>query len=198
MIRTLLLAAGASRRFGRNKLLEPLPDGTPVVVRCASTLLEARGSLLAVVRGADGATQRLLSEMPGVELTPCPDPNAGMGDSLAWGVSRSADARGWLIALADMPFLKAETVRSLGTVLEAGASIVVATHLGRQGHPVGFDQRWRDQLRSLRGDRGGRAILHAHPDAVRYVSCEDPGVVADIDIPADLPSSHRCLHGLTK
>jgi molybdenum cofactor cytidylyltransferase len=38
----------------------------------------------------------------------------------------------------------------------------------------------------LRGDRGGRTLLEAAGDSVHYIDCDDPGVLADIDTPADL------------
>ncbi|MGH8772938.1 MAG: NTP transferase domain-containing protein, partial [Burkholderiales bacterium] len=55
MIAGVLLAAGASSRFGSNKLLHPLPDGTPIAVAAGRNLKRAVEDAFAVVRSHDEA-----------------------------------------------------------------------------------------------------------------------------------------------
>jgi molybdenum cofactor cytidylyltransferase len=183
--RTLLLAAGASLRFGSNKLLASMPDGTPVLLQSAQTLLEACGTLLAVLRPEDDTAARLLSDLPGLEITVCPEAHLGMGRSLAWGVTHSPDADGWLVALADMPYVRRESICAVLDTLRNGASIAAPVFGDRRGHPVGFSRIWRDDLTALAGDRGGQSILLTNPEAITLVRCEDPGVLRDIDRPDD-------------
>jgi molybdenum cofactor cytidylyltransferase len=183
----LLLAAGASRRFGADKLAAPLADGTPVVVRTARTLCAAGYPVLAVVRPDGSSAAELLAAMPGVEVTRCPDADLGLGRSLAWGVARSADADGWLVCLGDMPFVRSETVRAVAEALAAGASIAAPVHAGRRGHPVGFARPWREALLALDGDTGGQAILRAHRQALMQICVDDSGALRDLDRPDDLP-----------
>jgi molybdenum cofactor cytidylyltransferase len=92
-----------------------------------------------------------------------------------------------MVCLGDMPFLQADTVRAVASALEAGASIAAPVHAGRRGHPVGFAGHWREALLALDGDTGGQAILRAHPEALTLVTVEDPGVLRDLDLPAELP-----------
>jgi len=188
VIQALLLAAGASKRFGSNKLLEALPDGTPMLLRSAETLLAADLPVLAVLRRGDKAATKLLAPLAGVAVTECPHARAGMGHSLAWGVVRSGHADGWLVALADMPFLSSDTMRAVYLALEAGASIAAPAYQGQRGHPVGFSRRWRDDLLALTGDHGAQILLRCHPEVLTLVPCNDPGVLRDIDMPADLPA----------
>lgn len=186
MIQALLLAAGASRRFGSNKLVAALPDGTPVVVAAARALLGAGTPVLAVLRPGDEETAAVLRAVPGVARTLCPDAGLGLGHSLAWGVARSPDARGWLVALGDMPFVQSRTVEALVRVLAGGASIVAPILSERRGHPVGFSRAWREGLLSLRGDTGGAGLIAANPGALTLVPCDDSGVLRDLDRPGDL------------
>ena len=186
MIRTLLLAAGSSRRFGSNKLLAPLADGTPVVLRAAQVLSAAGCRVLVVVRPDDRAVADRLASLRDLEASPCPTAERGVGNSLAWAVAHSADAAGWLVALGDMPFLREASVRAVLRAARAGASIAAPVYNGRRGHPVFFSRHWRERLLALTGDRGGQVILHASPDALTPVPCDDPGVLRDIDAPADL------------
>ena len=105
----------------------------------------------------------------------------GMGHTLAAGVNASAKAEGWLLALADMPFIRPATVQSIASALSEGASIAAPMFDGRRGHPVGFSSGWGEQLRTLNGDRGARELLQIHADCIHMIECGDAGIHADID-----------------
>ena len=109
-----------------------------------------------------------------------------MGTSLAAGVSATPEAGGWLIALADMPWIRPATMRLLADRLRGGASMVAPVCAGRRGHPVGFAARWGEQLKSLCGDEGARDLLAGHAGELELRSSVDAGVLRDIDHPGDL------------
>lgn len=183
----ILLAAGAGTRFGGDKLLVELDDATPMALAAAHNLLPACERVLAVVRpGRDVLAERLARA--GCEVIVNVTSLHGMGHSLAAGVRASLDAAGWLVALADMPFVGADTSARIAAELRGGASIVVPEYCGLRGHPVGFAWHWASQLAALSGDEGARRILAAHPQALVRCTVADPGVVRDIDRPADLGS----------
>ena len=110
----------------------------------------------------------------------------GVGTSIAAGVAASSDARGWLIVLADMPSIRAETIAAVAGALRGGARIVVPVTAGRRGHPVGFSARYGIALQALTGDTGARQILNTDAAVVEEISVNDAGIFADIDTPADL------------
>ena len=109
-----------------------------------------------------------------------------MGETLAHAVRATRDAEGWIVALADMPFIRPETIRSVAERLAAGAAIVAPRYRGQRGHPVGLAARYRAELEALTGDEGARAILKRDAGLVDFVDCDDPGVLRDIDEPKDL------------
>jgi molybdenum cofactor cytidylyltransferase len=111
-----------------------------------------------------------------------------MGESLAHAVRATRDAGGWVIALADMPFVRPETIRAVAWRLAAGAPIVAPRYHGERGHPVGIAARYLAELEALAGDEGARAILKRDAALVEFVDCDDPGVLRDVDTPADLDS----------
>lgn len=189
MVVSLLLAAGASRRFGGNKLLAPLSDGRPLVVAAVEPFLALETPVLAVVRPGDLAVAELLGKIPGVDVSVCPNADLGLGHSLAWGVAATEEADGWLVGLGDMPWLRAEDAKAVLRALDSGASIAAPIHAERQGHPVGFSARWRRTLLALEGDRGGQGILRTHPAELTRVPCDHDGVLRDVDAPADLMRS---------
>ena len=184
----ILLAAGASRRFGADKLTQKLPDGSLVAVRACRNLLAATDKVLAVVRPGSEALAAQLSAA-GAEVGICTDAENGMSASLVFGIRSCPEASGWLIALADMPWIAPKTIRKVVDALRLGAPIAVPCWLGRHGHPVGFSQALGPDLAALRGDAGAKAVIQAYLDQAHLIDCNDPGIFKDIDRPEDLSSS---------
>jgi molybdenum cofactor cytidylyltransferase len=189
-IRGILLAAGYSKRFGSNKLLQALPAGspqagTPIALASARHFLDALPDSVAVVRPRAQKLARILRDA-GCNTVMCKNAGEGMGTSLAAGVRATPDANGWIVALADMPFIRPDTIRTVAKALQEGASIAAPSFRGKRGHPVGFARRFYEELSSLRGDEGARQFLKQHSDWVTLFEVDDPGVLRDIDKPSDL------------
>ena len=189
-IRGVLLAAGYSKRFGSNKLLESLPAGgpdagTPIALASARHLLDALPRSLAVLRPRAQRLGKLLRDA-GCSTVICRNAAEGMGVSLAAGVRAAADADGWVVALADMPFIRAESIRAVAGALERGAPIASPSFRGERGHPVGFARDFYEELASLRGDSGARELLARHRGRLTLCEVDDPGVIRDIDERSDL------------
>lgn len=184
----ILLAAGSSTRFGGDKLLHPLPDGTPVAVAAGRSLLAAVPRACAVVRPGDGRLAAALAAL-GLAIVENPQAASGMGTSLAAGVRATREADGWIIALADMPWIRSGTIASLADGLREGASMIAPAHRGRRGHPVGFSSRWHHELCQLTGDRGARGLLTAHAELLEVLESDDPGINRDIDYRDEIPQA---------
>lgn len=187
----ILLAAGFSRRFGHDdKLLHPLPDGTPVGLAAARNLIRALPWSVAVVRPDNDALAELLHDA-GLAVLRCPAEALGMGDSLSAGVRHARRLHpattGFVIALGDMPSILPATIAAVAHRLDTGAALAAPLHQGRRGHPVGFSAAFADALEALHGDEGARSLLERHRERMVLVECSDPGVLLDIDTPEDLP-----------
>jgi molybdenum cofactor cytidylyltransferase len=176
----LLLAAGQGRRFGGNKLLQPLDDGTPMVLASASPLHAVLTETVAVVDDADGEVARLLAQ-EGLQVVCNPQARKGVGTSIACGVAASRHAGGWVIALGDMPFIPQTIVQAVVAALAGGADIVAPVNQGQRGHPVGFSARHAEALMNLRADEGARGLIAAHRDSLELIEVDDRGVLLDID-----------------
>lgn len=181
----ILLAAGRSQRFGSDKRLQPLADGVPMALAAARKLAAACQRTIVVVRPDDTELTRLLTDA-GLEAVVCPNAALGMGHSLAAGVAASADAAGWLVGLADMPYIQPASYRAVIDAMQGGAGLVRAFYGARPGHPVGFAAGHRDALLALTGDQGGKAILEAHPAMLVPCRVDDPGVLHDVDRPGQI------------
>ncbi|MGB5259261.1 MAG: nucleotidyltransferase family protein [Gammaproteobacteria bacterium] len=179
----ILLAAGQGTRFGSNKLMYPLADGTSMAVACARNLQTVLAHCIAVVHDAHSDVAHLLAEA-GLQVSANPRALAGMGTSIACGVAASPNASGWVIALADMPEVPVGVIRAVADALAQGADIVAPVFQGQRGHPVGFAARHGPALCNLQGEYGARDIITAHRDTLALIATEDRGVIHDIDTPA--------------
>ena len=187
-VAALLLAAGASRRFGADKRLAPLPSGDTLLATTLATYQRVVGHCTVVIDQADDVlAQWLHAAGATVVLADSRYPPCGMGDSLAQGMRQIASQHvdACLIALGDMPWVQDQTLKQLLEKLEQ-SPIVVPVWQGRRGHPVGFGARFFGELCQLSGDHGARAVLQAHSAACCVVQVADGGVVRDVDTPADL------------
>lgn len=194
-IAAIMLAAGASRRFGSDKLLHPLTLRGATLPLAAHSLLpwlEMFARVSVVVRpGAEtfcstietALGKRAAAQIDWVE---CADARHGMASSLVCGVSANHAAVGWLIGLADMPAIPATAIAGVRDALFDGAALVVPIHAGRRGHPVGFASRYYDELLELQGDNGARRLLERDSDRVTEIAVDDSGIFADIDVLGDL------------
>ncbi|WP_415383373.1 nucleotidyltransferase family protein [Halosimplex sp. TS25] len=184
----VVLAAGESSRFeAGNKLLEPV-DGTPMVVRVATTVLESSLDDVVAVVGHEGeAVADALGDLP-LSIRHNDEYTDGQSASVRRGVeyAREADCDAAIFLLGDMPFVRSNTVDRLVEAYRTGdGSIVAPRYEGTRGNPVLFDARHFDALAGVTGDRGGRELVATH-DGTRFLETDDPGVVRDIDSRDDL------------
>jgi len=179
----LLLAGGASTRFGGNKLTA-MHDGIPVGIRAARNLRDALGEICVVVPVDRPDTVALFADEFPVSV--CADARQGIGRSIAHGVTVNREAEGWFIALADMPAIATATMAALGSRLTTPTDIIRPYYHGHAGHPVGFGANYAEELMALQGDSGAAGIVRRYPDALARFDVDDAGVVYDVDTPADL------------
>jgi molybdenum cofactor cytidylyltransferase len=181
----ILLAAGAGTRFGGRKLMERLPDGTPVGVASLRSLQAVFARVLAVVRkGDDELAHTLAAE--NAEVIESVDARLGMAHSLASAVQSSEPEIGWVVALGDMPCIQPATILHIADQLERSRRIIVPVFSGERGHPVGFPKDLRVELLMLTGDVGARNVLQKHPERILRLEVSDRGILQDIDTRADL------------
>ncbi|HEX8957754.1 MAG TPA: nucleotidyltransferase family protein [Burkholderiaceae bacterium] len=183
----ILLAAGRGKRFdptgGQDKLMQLLPGGEHVAAASARHMLQALPAVHAVVRPGAGGLHEILGGL-GCRVAICEDADTGMAASLVAGLRQAGEADAWLIALADMPYVRQDTLDALVRALRAGAGIVQPWCRGRGGNPVGFARRHLAQLLRLEGDQGARSLLRQH--GVTMVDVDDTGIFRDVDTVEDL------------
>jgi molybdenum cofactor cytidylyltransferase len=184
LIAGILLAAGLSTRFGRQKLLQPY-RGELLVRKTARCFLDAGLQPVVAVVSNDPAFGDALAGLP-VIMVENPKPEDGISGSIAIGLRALAEtSRAALIGVADQPYLTVEAVEALLDAFVPG-QIVVPRFGDHRGNPPVFDRRFFLDLMQLRGDRGGHVVVNAHPEAVVEVSLAEE-IGDDVDRPEDWP-----------
>jgi molybdenum cofactor cytidylyltransferase len=181
----LLLAAGSATRFGSDKLAHRLPHGVPIAVQAARHLHSVIPLVHAVVKpGTDDLAARLKDE--GCQIVVCENAAEGMGASLACAVRAAGRADGYLVALADMPFVRTASIAAVRDALVAGAPLAAPYWRARRGHPVGISGVFFERLLVCGGDEGAKGLLTENEKRLVKIPVGDPGVLRDIDTPGDL------------
>ena len=181
----VLLAAGSATRFGSDKLSHRLPHGVPIAVQAARHLHSIISVIHAVVKpGADDLASLLKDE--GCRIVVCENAAEGMGASLACGVRAAGQADGYLVALADMPFVRTASIAAVRDALAAGAPLAAPYWRARRGHPVGISGAFFERLLACGGDEGAKGLLTENEEQLVKIPVGDPGVLRDIDTPGDL------------
>lgn len=196
----VLLAAGASTRFGQdNKLLAEV-RGEPIIARVAGALLGSRVSEVVVVTPAETAAiltaldRRFGTASGRFRLIVNPDPGRGIGSSIATGIGAVPhSASGAMIVPGDMPGIRASACDALVDAFVASgkdAIVHAATFDGRQRNPVIWPRRLFASLFALKGDAGGKHAIAdqraAQPTSVIAVPFATPELFIDVDLPEDL------------
>lgn len=163
-----------------------------MALQAARNLLHALPESIAVVRPDDHALQQQLASTS-ISIITNPHHHLGINSSLVCGLRACPEAAGWVIALADMPFIPVDIIRQVVQCLRDGAAIAAPHYCGQRGHPVGFSAQWRAELLQLQGDNGARAIVLRHADQLQRIEVSTAQVLIDIDQPADLKNSFEAL-----
>jgi len=184
-IHVVVLAAGASTRFGATKQLVRV-NGRPLMHTIVSRAVELAGHSVTVVLGANaGELAPLLKHSP-ASVAVNRDWAEGIASSIREGLRHApATADGVLLALADQAAVTTEDLRRLaGAWRRNPNAIAAAQYAGAVGVPAIFPRWCFRELNELRGDRGAQLLLQRHVD--RLVRLPMPSAELDIDRPEDL------------
>jgi molybdenum cofactor cytidylyltransferase len=154
-------------------------------VQAARHLRLELNEVVAVVRPDSARLMKLLAD-EGCKVVVCENAAEGMGASLACAARAAGEAEGYLVALADMPFVRPSSIAAVRDALGSGAPLAAPYFRTRRGHPVGFSGRFFGDLLSCRGDEGAKTLLASHEKELVKIPVGDPGVIRDIDRPSDL------------
>lgn len=183
----IVLAAGASERFGRAKQLLEV-GGETLVHRAARLAVEAELSQVLVVIGARGSAVRAAVAGLGVEIVDNQDWREGQSTSVRAGISAvSVASDAALLLPCDQPRLEVGLLRRLVAAYSRERPAIVVPSFGdRRGAPAILDRRLFGELAELTGDFGARQIFRRHEADLREIELDSVAPLLDVDTPGDL------------
>ena len=192
----LLMAAGQGRRFKKlapdteSKLLTRMSKHTDEhILSCSMrTAISVFGSQVHVVVRGDSKTLLDYAKTNSPSHTVLN--STSLGDSIVAGVQATAHWAGWLIMLADLPYIQPATLLRVANALQFHITARPIWQ-GAQGHPVGFRREAYKALSSLSGLDGASSVLKLFPP--HLIDTEDDGVVWDIDEPTCIKKAFNHL-----
>ena len=184
MVWAVILAAGASSRMGAPKALLPASGGRSFVQAIVDSARGGGASGGVVVVGLPHGDAIRKALPLGVAAVVNPRPERGMLSSVQAGLQALPSlAQAALIWPVDVPFVRADTVHAI--LAAAPGRLVIPVYEGRGGHPIRIPRARFAEVAALDPERGLKALVEARPDDVLRLSLSDPGLLVDVDTPAE-------------
>ena len=184
-LHAIVLAAGASSRFGSAKQLVRVA-GRPLLHTAVARAAEVAGTAVSVVLGARAAELAPLLKHSQSSVLINRDWREGMASSIRTGVAHlPPSCTAALLMLVDQAAVTAEDLKRLVSAWRRQPEYIAAARYGTTtGVPAIFPRSTFADLQSLRGDVGARVLLQRNPDRVVRVPMASAAI--DIDTPEDL------------
>lgn len=176
----IVMASGFSRRMKTDKLLLKLGDKT-VLERVIDACVDSKLDEIIVVYRKD--------EIKGIansySLKVALNENAieGQSESIEAGINNiDSDTDGIMFIVGDQPLLDNETIDILINKFRTHQKqIIIPKYGGRMGNPTIFPSSFKDELKKLSGDVGGKEIIYKNLKRVKYVDIENHKAGIDMD-----------------
>lgn len=183
MIYAIIMAAGLSRRMGKdNKLLLDLKD-KKIVEHVILTCLESNIDETIIVYSDEKVGS--LGKKYNLKTIFNPIATQGMSTSIVRAIKQVPDsADGVIILLGDMPFVNIDTINRMINELKGKSlheKIIVPYFNGKRGNPVVFGKKYFVQLAEIKGDKGARDIINSNKESVIRLEIKENKENIDID-----------------
>ena len=182
----IILAAGASTRMNRQKLLLPF-NGKTIIETVVENVARSVSSNILVVLGSH--REQIRKQIVNYNVKFCVNENYldGMLSSVICGFrTLPEEAKAALIFLADQPQIPSPvTDLVIETWQKSGKGIVIPTFNGRRGHPVLIETRYKTEIEKLDPEKGLRVLAEKFKNDVYEVECNIPEILRDIDTPEE-------------
>jgi len=190
----VILAAGSSTRMGRDKMAMMVDGKTLLETTANNALASLVNEVIVVVRPQDQWVHKVLRAQVKVVINP--DCLQGVSSSLQAGLSRvDPSGQAVIFSLGDQPFVTPEVYNDLMDYhLRHFSLLVYPEYNGQRGNPVLFDRRIWPRLTTLTGDTGGKQILAQLTEGVGWIKTQCPGILIDIDTPADFAGAKESIN----
>lgn len=186
----IIVAAGLSRRMGKeNKLLLPF-RGKTLLLHIVDELLKSRIDEIVLVVGYESKKIiKILGERK-VKIIDNINYEKGLTSSIQAGVLNcSKNTEGYLICLSDMPFVKSKHINLILEEIENKYSIFIPKINNKRSHPIFLSKIYRDEILNHVNPDGCKLIIKNNQEKIKFIYFEE-----DFSQDIDTPETYRELH----
>lgn len=188
-IAVLLLAAGQSRRMGPQNKLLALVDGKPMLRHVAEAISQSDADHVLMITGHDA--DNVLKTIWDLDIASAQNPDYadGISTSVKLGFKiLSSDYDGVLVCLGDMPFVTSDILNKMIDAFDPveKRAIIAPVLNGKRGNPVLISTELNDDIQSISGDIGAKALITENEDLVHTIEFDSTSIFTDIDTPQSL------------
>jgi molybdenum cofactor cytidylyltransferase len=179
----ILLAAGKSTRMGSQKLLLPFQSKTILEATIDNIINFKADYKMGVIQSN---YSQIMGKYNEIRWLINENPDEGISSSIRIGVDSMPMEAQWVIFIqGDMPFISGESINKLyNQVKNSNFTIARYVFEGKRGNPVIFNGKWFEELKRLKGDKGGQQIIMNNKNHVLEIQ-GDWSNTFDIDTPED-------------
>ena len=157
-ISCVILAAGNSTRFQKNKLLS-LIDNQPMIIHLFGKIKDIAFDNVCVVTQYNEVKRYALEY--GFDVVMNNHPSLGISSSIQLGVKHCENSDYILFIVSDQPGIQKQTIQKMISCMDD--DIVACCYQDELVNPMLFPKKYFDELLNLKGDRGGKVIAMKHP-----------------------------------
>lgn len=189
-IGAIILAAGASTRFGEPKQLAEFRGQTLLRRAVAAALISVCEPVVVALGANYEQTSEEIKNLP-VHVCYNAEWQIGLSASVKSGLESLLNVEpnisAAIITLADQPFVGAAQINSFAEKFyQSKAPIIAAEYNQTVGVPALFAKELFDELVKLEGDQGAKMLMKSHQDSLIKIAL--PEAAFDIDTKEDFES----------
>ena len=188
MIKTILLAAGQSRRLKSENKLIKLYKKKPLINYSLKTLHKSKVDKVVIVLGHQkNELKKIIKKNKKNIFIFNKDYRKGMASSIKAGLKKvSKSDKGFIIVQSDMPFIKLSEINKIYNSIKSQKFLVYALrYKNRVGNPIGFDISVIKKFKRIKGDVGAKFMVKRLKNETKFIKIGNLKSFKDFDKASD-------------
>ncbi len=182
-INAVIMAAGLSKRMGKNKLLLPFKNKT--LIECFMDNIPFNMFDKINFIYTDEKVKHICSSYD-INFIKNNYPEKGKGFTVFLGQTESLDSNGTMYFTSDQPLIKMNTIKKIiETFFNNPDSIIIPKVKNNTFNPVIYPSACFDSLLKIENDSGGKSILNRYEHMIHFVNFDSEEEFKDIDTQKD-------------